>query len=134
MANKMTHVVQSTCPCGSKGEYARCCGRYLNNEEIPQTAEQLMRSRYCAFARSNEPYLLATWHPATRPGSVHLDNQARWLGLSIRATEAGGPGDITGTVEFVARFKIDGKGHRLHEISRFEKIDGRWYYLDGQHL
>ena len=93
-----------------------------------------MRSRYCAFVRGDEPYLLATWHPATRPGRVQLDTQARWLGLSIRATEAGGPDDMTGTVEFVARYKIDGKGTRLHEISRFEKIDGRWYYLDGQHL
>lgn len=134
MADKMTSVDQTTCPCGSKMQYARCCGRYLNNEETPQTAEQLMRSRYCAFVRGDEPYLLATWHPARRPGRVRLDNQARWLGLSIRATEAGGPDDMTGTVEFVARFKIDGKGHRLHEISRFEKIDGRWYYLDGQHL
>jgi SEC-C motif-containing protein len=134
MAEKMTSVDQTTCHCGSKMAYARCCGRYLNNEGTPQTAEQLMRSRYCAFVRGDEPYLLATWHPATRPGRVQLDTQARWLGLSIRATEAGGPDDMTGTVEFVARYKIDGKGTRLHEISRFEKIDGRWYYLDGQHL
>jgi len=134
MANKMSCVDQTTCPCGSKMEYARCCGRYLNNQETPQTAEQLMRSRYCAFVRGDELYLLATWHRATRPGRVRLDNQERWLGLSIRATEAGGPDDMNGTVEFVARFKIDGKGYRLHEISRFEKVDGRWYYLDGQHL
>jgi SEC-C motif-containing protein len=134
MADKMTSVNQTACPCGSKMEYARCCGLYLNSEEIPQTAEQLMRSRYCAFVRGHEPYLLATWHSETRPCRVPLDNQERWLGLSIRSTRAGGPADITGTVEFVARYKIDGKGHRLHEISRFEKIDGRWYYLDGQHL
>ncbi len=93
-----------------------------------------MRSRYSAFAVGDESYLLQTWHPDTRPSRVRLDEKQRWLGLSIRATEAGGPGDPGGTVEFVARFKVDGKGHRLHEISRFEKIDGRWYYLDGQHL
>lgn len=63
-----------------------------------------------------------------------MDDQQRWLGLSIRATEGGGRDDSMGTVEFVARFKVGGKGHRLHEISRFEKIEGRWYYLDGQHL
>jgi len=77
---------------------------------------------------------LSTWHPDTRPSRVRLDSKQRWLGLKIRNAEAGGADDVTGTVEFVARFKVDGKGHRLHEISRFEKIDGRWYYLDGQHL
>lgn len=93
-----------------------------------------MRSRYCGFVLCDEAYLLATWHPETRPSEVRLNEQQRWLGLSIRATQAGGPDDSTGIVEFVARFKIDGKGHRFHEISRFEKIAGRWYYLDGQHL
>ena len=134
MANKTLKVDDATCPCGIKVEYVRCCGRYLDGGEIPQTAEQLMRSRYCGFALCDEPYLLATWHPDTRPSKVRLDGRQRWLGLSIRATEADGPDDDTGIVEFVARFKVDGKGHRLHEISRFEKIDGRWYYLDGQHL
>jgi SEC-C motif-containing protein len=60
--------------------------------------------------------------------------QRFWLGLRIKDTQTGTPSDSHGTVEFVARFKIHGRGHRLHEISRFEKIDGRWYYLDGQHL
>jgi SEC-C motif-containing protein len=106
----------------------------MSGGEIPHTAEQLMRSRYSAFVVCDESYLLATWHPDTRPGKVRLDQQQRWLGLSIRAIEAGGPEDVAGTVEFVARFKVEGKGHRLHELSRFEKIDGRWYYLDGTHL
>jgi SEC-C motif-containing protein len=134
MARRTPNSNASVCPCGSKVEHVRCCGRYLNGGEIPQTAEQLMRSRYCGFVLRDEPYLLATWHPDTRPGRVRLDERQRWLGLSIRATEAGEPGDATGTVEFVARFKMGGKGNRLHEISRFEKIDGRWYYIDGQHL
>jgi SEC-C motif-containing protein len=93
-----------------------------------------MRSRYTSFALREEPYLLATWHPDTRPSRVRFDEKQRWLGLKIRAMEAGGPNDDAGTVEFVARFKIDGKGYRLHEVSRFEKIDGRWYYRDGKHL
>ena len=93
-----------------------------------------MRSRYSAFVEGDEAYLLATWHPDTRPSRVRFDAQQRWLGLRIKAVEQGGSGDDRGTVEFVARFKIQGKGHRLHEISRFEKIDGAWYYLDGQHL
>jgi SEC-C motif-containing protein len=93
-----------------------------------------MRSRYSAYVEGNEPYLLASWHPQTRPSRVRLDPQQRWLGLRIKSTEEGGSDDIRGKVEFVARFKINGKGHRLHEMSRFEKIQRCWYYLDGQHL
>lgn len=134
MNNRRAVAEDSSCPCGSGVEYARCCGRYLNDGEIPASAEQLMRSRYCGFVLCDAAYLLATWHPYTRPGRVRLDDTQRWLGLSVRATEKGMPGDSTGSVEFVARFKVAGKAHRLHEISRFEKVDGRWYYLDGQHL
>lgn len=93
-----------------------------------------MRSRYSAFALGEPDYLRGTWHPDKRPSRVRLDEQQKWIGLSIKATEAGRESDDRGCVEFVARFKIAGKGHRLHENSRFEKIDGRWYYLDGDHL
>jgi len=82
----------------------------------------------------DDAYLLATWSPARRPSRVRFDSKQRWLGLSVRATSGGGEQDTEGTVEFVARYKIDGKGHRMHEISRFEKREGRWFYLDGQHL
>ena len=123
-----------SCPCGTGKDYAECCGRFISGDAIPETAEQLMRSRYTGFVVRDESYLLATWHPDTRPSRVRADEKQRWLGLSIRSTEAGGSDDRTGVVEFVARFKIDGKGHRIHEISRFEKIDGRWLYLDGKHL
>jgi len=92
-----------------------------------------MRSRYSAFVTENADYLQATWHPETRPSRVRFNPEQRWLGLSIKHCEAGQAADTGGTVEFVARFKIHGKGHRLHETSRFEKIDGRWYYRDGDH-
>ena len=93
-----------------------------------------MRSRYCGFVYCNEHYLLATWHPDTRPSRVRFDDQQRWLGLRIKATLAGEVGDDEGYVEFVARFKVNGKGHRLHERSRFTKVDGDWHYVDGQFL
>lgn len=93
-----------------------------------------MRSRYSAFALREETYLRASWHPKTRPSKVRLDPAQKWIGLSIKSTEQGGAADETGSVEFVARFKVDGKGHRLHEKSRFEQIAGQWYYLEGDHL
>lgn len=133
MARKAVRAVDD-CPCGLARPYAACCGRYVSGDELAPTAEALMRSRYSAFARGEGDYLLATWHPDTRPSRVRLDPEQRWIGLSIRSTAEGQPGDSTGMVEFVARYKIAGKGHRLHERSRFERVGGRWYYLNGEHL
>jgi SEC-C motif-containing protein len=92
-----------------------------------------MRSRYTAYACGNEAYLLATWHVSTRPPTLalHQQNALRGLGLKIVRTELGGNTNDHGIVEFIARFRIDGKGFRLHEISRFVKEQDRWYYVDG---
>jgi SEC-C motif-containing protein len=124
---------EERCHCGLPGSCADCCGRFISGAERPDTAEQLMRSRYSAFVERDSAYLLDTWHPATRPSRVRFNPAQRWLGLSIKRCEAGSVEDDTGIVEFVARFKLDGKGHRLHETSRFDKIQGRWYYRDGAH-
>ncbi|HJV01811.1 MAG TPA: YchJ family metal-binding protein [Burkholderiaceae bacterium] len=116
------------CPCGGNN-YARCCGRFIDGGEIPQTAEQLMRSRYTAYTLHNEDYLKATWHASTRPlEAVAQDEEVKWIGLDVRRYV---PDDDTATVEFVARYKVGGRAHRLHEVSRFMREDGRWYYVDG---
>ena len=125
---------ESLCPCGSELELSACCDRFLSGDSLPASAEELMRSRYSAFVLQNETYLLGTWHSDTRPSRVRFDSEQRWLGLRIRETEQGAAGNSIGYVEFVARFKINGKGHRLHERSRFEWLQDRWYYRDGQHL
>lgn len=90
-----------------------------------------MRSRYTAYTLGREDYLLATWHPRTRPAALHLDAPPvpKWLGLKVVRGEQTEPD--TALVAFVARYKIGGRAHRLEETSRFERLDGRWYYLDG---
>ena len=121
-----------SCPCESGLDYDLCCGRFIDEGALPETAEQLMRSRYTAFTLDRISYLEKTWHPATRPASIETDNKMRWLGLKIRRTENGGVDDDEGVVEFVARYKIDGRGYRLHEISRFARENGQWLYVDGE--
>nr|WP_241696119.1 YchJ family metal-binding protein [Solimonas terrae] len=101
------------------------------------TAEALMRSRYSAYALCLVPYLLDSWHRSTRPalGLDDLDPATRWLGLRIvdHAIDAGDP--EAATVEFIARFRVGGgSARRLHERSRFRRVDGRWQYLDGEIL
>jgi SEC-C motif domain protein len=121
----------TTCPCGSGRPYADCCGPFIEGTALPQTAETLMRSRYTAYTRRNAAYLTETWHPTTRRRELRLDEPIQWIGLAILATEAGGPGDTKGKVEFVARYKEGGRAHRLREVSRFQRWQERWYYLDG---
>lgn len=88
-----------------------------------------MRSRYSAYVMHLEDYLLTTWHPDTRPAALDIANDAsKWLGLEVKRHEEFAD---TATVEFIARYKIAGRAHRLHEISRFVREDGRWFYVDG---
>jgi SEC-C motif-containing protein len=121
--------VNLPCPCGSPQSLDDCCGRYHAGEPAP-TAEALMRSRYSAFVLCNEPYLLATWHPRTRPPSISFEPKQKWLGLKI--IEAKDAGIDTAEVEFIARFRMGGaSAARLHERSRFVREGGRWLYVDG---
>lgn len=120
------------CPCGSGLPYAGCCGPWHEGPlwlQAPDAAA-LMRSRYSAYVLSLTDYLLATWHPKTRPVSMDApDAGLRWLGLDVRGHTVIDANHAT--VEFVARSKVGGRAHRLHEVSRFVREGGRWYYVDG---
>jgi SEC-C motif-containing protein len=111
--------------------YADCCGRYVDHfgDAPAPDAEHLMRSRYSAFVLERADYLLATWHPSTRPASLDFDEATKWLGLDVREHKA--TGADTAEVEFVARYRLQGRAVRLHERSRFVREDVRWLYVDG---
>ena len=120
----------SACYCGLGKQYAACCGRLHSGAENALTAETLMRSRYSAYVLRLADYLLDTWHPDTRPSEIDLTaDDTKWLGLEVKKHTL--QDDSHATVEFVARYRIAGKGHRLHELSRFVREEGRWYYVDG---
>lgn len=91
-----------------------------------------MRSRYTAYVLGRADYLQATWHPTTRKSDLDLDSPVTWLGLKIVSTRDGNSTDKEGWVEFVARYKIGGRAHRLHEVSRFVRRDGSWFYVSGE--
>ena len=121
------------CPCDTGKPYPACCGRLHAGRPAP-TAVALMRSRYSAFALGLTDYLLATWHPTTRPASLDLDAGTTWTGLVVEATEAGKAWDATGVVAFSASWRgADGDSGVLRERSRFALADGRWLYVDGTH-
>lgn len=118
------------CPCGTGLTFGECCAPIHTGQRDAPTAEALMRSRFTAFAISDDAYLLRSWHPATRPSRLDAEPGIRWLRLDIVDTVAGGPFDKEGIVEFVAHYRSeDGRG-QLHERSRFVRQDS-WCYVDG---
>ncbi|MGY2064150.1 YchJ family protein [Blastococcus sp. SYSU DS0619] len=119
------------CPCGTGLPYAECCGPRHDGSAPAATAEQLMRSRYSAFAVGDAAYLLASWHSTTRPSSVELDPTVRWTGLDVLGTTGGGLLAAEGTVEFRAWYVAAGERGSQHEVSRFAREGGAWRYLDA---
>ena len=125
------------CPCGSGQVYEACCGPLIKGERFPETAEQLMRSRYSAYTLQEIPYIRDTNHPDSREdwdeaGATAWSKSSTWQGLDILETEAGGPDDERGVVEFVARFSMKGEDLAHRERAVFERAEGRWYFKDGE--
>ena len=131
----MSDAFPTPCPCGrmdTRGKpvgFDACCGRFLNQGQHASDAEQLMRSRYSAFVLGRTDYLNASWHPRTRPADLVLEPGVKWLGLEVRRHRVVDEDHAEG--EFVARSRLGGRAQRLHETSRFVRVGGQWFYLDG---
>lgn len=122
--------MSAACPCGRGLPYARCC-EPLHAGAVAVDAEALMRSRYSAFVKDLRPYLLATWHPSTRPADIDPPEPGlRWLGLEVKRAQL--LGEDQGLVAFVARSKLGGRAYRLQETSLFVREGGHWFYLNAQ--
>ena len=118
------------CPCRKKSEttnYTDCCKPYHSGLRPAATAEALMRSRYSAFAVGDAAYVLASWHPSTRPKQIDLAGE-EWVQLRVLAAREHGN---EATVEFIAKARRGGRIDTLHETSRFVREAGRWLYIDG---
>lgn len=126
---------KDNCPCTSGKSYFECCGIAHTNINDVKTAEQLMRSRYSAFALANSEYLHLSHHSSTRPKSprerkatIAWAKSVTWTGLQIIETQKGGESDNEGIVEFKALFLENGKMDIIHERSTFVKQNGHWVY------
>ncbi|MFZ3229936.1 MAG: YchJ family protein [Pseudobdellovibrio sp.] len=125
------------CPCGSSENFDKCCGLFLSGKEFPETAEQLMRSRYTAYTKVDVDYIKKTLAPESRSDfdpktTKDWAEQAKWKGLQIVSTEKGTADDKKGVVEFIATFEQEGVGYDHHEVSQFRKSEsGQWLFVDG---
>jgi SEC-C motif-containing protein len=111
--------------------FGQCCGRYLDHFDTTPAPddESLMRSRYSAFVLERGTYLQQTWAKGQRPAELSFEPDVKWLGLEVKSHRMTGPAQAE--VEFVARSRLKGVPTRLHELSRFIKDAGRWFYVDG---
>lgn len=124
-----------SCPCGLGEIYQACCARFIEGSALPQTAEQLMRSRYTAYSMSNIQYIEQTMRgPAAKnfdPISAnHWATEANWLNLTV--TDHTQNSEDSATVSFIACYEERGQKKFLAEKSDFKKVAGRWYYTEGQ--
>jgi SEC-C motif domain protein len=125
---------ETFCLCGSGIEYRQCCEPFHSGDELPATAEKLMRSRFTAYALDKTQYVQDTWDASTRPKPEKTqlaEENIDWQRLEIIDTKKGESNDSKGIVEFKAFYLNNGEAYRLHEVSRFVKTSGRWFYLDG---
>ena len=127
----------SKCPCGSSNSYEHCCRPFHKGKALPATPEQLMRSRYSAFTKGDVHYLKQTMRGKALEGFNAKETKAwsqsvEWLGLTIVKAPAAQK-DI-GWVEFIARYKESGNEYKIHELSQFQNVDGKWYYVEGRHF
>jgi SEC-C motif-containing protein len=121
------------CPCGSGRLHEDCCGRFLSGKAYPETAEELMRSRYSAYAAGRMDWVRLTWAPETVPADLSGGESVKWLGLKVVAAQD--VDESHAVVEFIARGRAgSGGAFRMHERSRFEKRSGKWLYVDGDQL
>jgi len=130
-------ITMSKCPCNSSLPYNACCGLYLDDGKAAPSAEALMRSRYTAYTKANIEYIEATM--CGEAMSDYNANEAResaervtWLGLEVKAVERIDADH--GAVEFVAHFIDRGQLGYIHERSQFQRVDGCWFYTDGELL
>ena len=119
------------CPCGSGAALEACCGPILSGTPAP-TAEALMRSRYTAFVRGDADYITRTYASEYRAAVGNDLPAVDWVGLKILGSTGGGIADGTGTVDFAAHNRQDGKIHVHRENSNFRREDGNWVYVDGE--
>lgn len=126
----------NSCPCQSNKSYAACCQPFHTKQQLPATAEALMRSRYSAYALGDIDYIVETTASSTRQ-DINIEdvqdwaNNVTWKRLEILERGKGQTSDTNGIVEFKAYYTQENKEHCHHERSSFIQKNGQWFYLDG---
>ncbi|MBS0287933.1 MAG: hypothetical protein JSR17_11590 [Proteobacteria bacterium] len=126
-----------SCPCGLSLPYEQCCGKFIEGNDLPQTPEALMRSRYSAYTKANVGYIAKTMRGEPLADFDPQDTlawlqQVQWEGLKVIQTKT--KSEKLGFVSFEARYNVNGEKQAICEKSEFHKIDNQWFYVGGKML
>ena len=126
--------MHNDCYCGSAMAFLTCCAPFLQGEALPETAEQLMRSRYSAYVSMAIDYLADT--VSIYKKAEHRPEAIRGWAESVdwKRLELLGTSDVSeneGTVEFRAWYIDAGGLQCLQENSVFYREQGKWKYSHG---
>jgi len=129
----MNSLDKNACLCGSQQNYKNCCEPLLLGDKQAETPEQLMRSRFTAYAQKNAKYIYQTYaseKQAENPVKEikEFATSCRFISLSVIDTNNDGD---RGVVEFKANYFYQNLYCELHERSQFIKEQDQWRYLDG---
>ena len=124
------------CPCTSGREFAECCEPIIQQRQKATTAEQLMRSRYSAYALGHTDWIIESQSPdgrqfVDRRATEEWSKRAVWHRMEILEVKDGGPEDAEGFVDFKAHYTIAGEDIVHHEVASFRRVDDTWYFVDG---
>jgi len=124
------------CPCGSSKNYQDCCGLFIETDKNADTPESLMRSRYTAYTLANMAYIKKTMRGKPLDGFNEAEaetwaKQDEWAGLEVLKSSMEDSNADIGYVEFIASYKDQGKKQSIHELSKFQRIEGKWFYTSG---
>jgi len=127
---------EELCPCASGKTFGECCGPILNGDKKAETAAELMRARYSAYAVGDVKFLYNSSGPEVQAEfdektTREWSKNATWQGLDVISAEKGGPDDEEGTVSFIAHYTANDQVCEHRENSIFRKIDGEWRFIDG---
>ncbi len=132
-----------SCYCGKPVPFEQCCQKIINQQTIALTPEQLMRSRYSAYATKNAAYLYQTYAEQSRK-TQSIDDiqtwaaQTTWLRLTIVTSDNislqamnNQVNESLPIVHFKAFYFYNKTPYLMEEKSRFIVEDNQWRYLDG---
>ncbi len=125
------------CPCHSGKNFGECCGPVLSGMRKADTAAELMRARYSAYAVCDVDFLYKSSGPQVREefnreSVEEWSRSATWEGMEILAEDKGGKDDDEGYVSFVAHYSAKDQVCEHRETSYFQRIDGEWRFIDGR--
>lgn len=124
----------SDCPCGSGQALVKCCQPLIEGAQEATSAEALMRSRYTAFCLKKLDYIVESTDPQTR-FTIDLEATRQWAEaqfLKLQILNSREEGN-KGVVEFKAHFKFGSGDEEVHhEIAKFRKQKGQWFFHDGR--